>query len=134
MESGSPSVHDNHIIAYAVHGRNRIITIETEYPYTDPVELTDVIFEEVLAYQFQHDLMGNIICDIEEVDLQQCINAKKPLFEAGCPWGWPLGWEPQKESMESYARRLNMKAFELSSSYGMTGWVLAKSMTKVRKS
>ena len=128
-----PSVHDNTLIAYAVHGKNRTITLQTEYPHTDPAELTDVIFEDVLAYHFQHDLMGNIIFDIEEVDLASCLHDNQALFEAGQQWGWPLGWEPQKESMECYARRMGLRAFELSASYGMTGWVLAKTMTKVRK-
>ena len=31
-----------------------------------------------------------------------------------------------------FVRRMNMRAFELSASYGMTGWVLANRMSKIR--
>ncbi len=133
MENAPPSVHDRHIIAYTVHGRDRTITLRTEHPYTDPSQIIDVLFEGVLAYYFEHDLMGNIIFDIEEVDLPQLVRTQNTLFEAGWKWGWPVGWEHQKESMEAYAMRLEMKAFELTSSYGMTGWVLGRSMTKILK-
>lgn len=134
MKNIEPSVHDNHLMAYAVNGRERSITFQTEYPHTEPAELTDVVFEDVLAYHFQHDLFGNIIFDIEEVSLAQFVEFHGAQCEAGCKWGWPWGWDIRKERLLTYVERMGVKAYELSSSYGMTGWVLCAKMKKTRRS
>jgi hypothetical protein len=55
------------------------------------------------------------------------------MFEDGWRYGWPRGWEKEKEEIEVFARRLDMRAFELSSSYGMSGWILARRMSKIKK-
>lgn len=127
------SVHDNHLVAYSVLAKEKKITLQTEFLDREPHELTDVVFEDVLAYHFENDLFGTIIFDVEEVDLAVLLKEYAPMFEAGWRYGWPRGWEKEKEEIEIFARHLGMRAFELSSSYGMSGWIIAKSMSKVRK-
>jgi hypothetical protein len=137
-----PSVHDNRIIAYSVHAAEQKIVIQTEYSHEKPHqfthqkahELTDIVFEEVLAYHFENDLFGAIVFDVREVDPGALLRENADMFEEGYRWGWPRGWEKDKEGIEEYVRRLNMRAFELDASYGMRGWVLAKQMTKIAKS
>ena len=133
MEKSRTSVHDNHLVAYTVFSEERKIVIQTVYLHKVPSEFTDVIFEDVLAYRFEHDLFGNIIFDVCEMDLAVLTDTHAAEFEAGWWHGWPWGWEKNKESVLSYFQRLEVKAFELSSSYGMTGWVVAKQMTKAAR-
>ena len=124
------SVHDNHLIAYTVLAKEKKIILQTEFRDREPHELTEVVFEDVLAYHFENDLFGTIIFDIEEVDLPALLKEHAAMFEAGWRYGWPRGWEQEKEPVEIFAGRLGMRAFELSSSYGMRGWVIAKCMSK----
>ena len=128
-----PSVHDNQIIAYSVLAKEKRIVIQTEFSGRVPYELTDIIFEDVLAYHFENDLFGTIIFDVQEIDLPALLKEHATMFEAGWRYGWPRGWEKDKEEIEAFVRRLKMRAFELSSSYGMTGWVIANSMMKMPK-
>lgn len=127
------SVHDNHLVAYTVFAKEQKIVLQTEFRDREPHELTDVVFEEVLAYDFENDLFGTIIFDIEEVNLPALLKEKAVKFEDGWRYGWPRGWEKEKEEIEVFARRLEMRAFEISSSYGMSGWVLARCMSKIRR-
>ena len=129
----APSVHDNHIIAYTVLARERRIVISTEFPGRAPQDLIDVVFDDVLAYDFEHDCFDAIILDIEEVDLAALLKDHAAVFEEGARWGWPCGWEKRKETIGAFANRLKMRAFELSPSYGMSGWVIAARMTMVDK-
>jgi hypothetical protein len=126
------SVHDNHLVAYTVLAKDRRILLQTEFRDREPHEFTDVIFEEVLAYDFEGDLFGTIIFDVKEVDLSALLKEHDTMFEEGYRYGWPRGWEKAREPIETYVRRMGMRAFELSSSYGMSGWVLAQRMEKVR--
>jgi len=127
------SVHDNHLVAYTVLAKEKKIILQTEFRDREPHEFTDVVFEEVLAYDFENDLFGAIIFDVEEVDLSALLKEKASMFEDGWRWGWPRGWEKEKEEIEVFVRRLEMRAFELSSSYGMSGWILARRMSKIKK-
>jgi hypothetical protein len=128
-----PSVHDNRIIAYFVLAKEKRIILETEFCDRKPHEFTDVIFEGVLAYDFENDLFGTIIFDVKEVDLSILLKEHAAMFEAGWRYGWPRGWDKGKEEIEVFVRRQNMRAFELSASYGMTGWVIAERMVKMQK-
>jgi hypothetical protein len=127
------SVHDNHLVAYTVLAKEKKIVLQTEFLDREPYEFTDVVFDDVLAYHFENDLFGTIIFDIVEIALPALLKEHAAKFEVGWRYGWPRGWEKEKEEIEIFARRLEMRAFELSSSYGMTGWVIAKSMSKIRK-
>jgi len=126
-----PSIHDNRITVYSVFAAERRIVIQTEFRDREPTEFTSIVFEDVLAYHFENDLFGTIIFDVEEVDLSALLKKHVALFEAGWCHGWPRGWEKDKETIEVFVRRLNMRAFELWASYGMQGWVLANRMSKV---
>lgn len=124
------SVHDNSVVAYEVLAKEKKIVLHTE---CESHKFTDIVFEEVLAYDFENDLFGTIIFDVKEVDLSALLKKKAAMFEDGWRYGWPCGWEKDKDDIEVFVRRLEMRAFELSSSYGMRGWVLARRMSKVQK-
>src|SRR4051812_44144662 len=127
------SVHDNHLLAYSVLAKEKKIILQTAYLDREPHELTDIVFEDVLAYYFENDLFGTIIFEVEEVDLSALLKEYAVMFETGWRYGWPRGWDKKKEEIEAFVRRLGMRGFELSSSYGMSGWVVARSMSKIRK-
>ncbi|MFM8682673.1 MAG: hypothetical protein ACKOEG_02655, partial [Chthoniobacterales bacterium] len=63
------SVHDNSLVAYEVLAKETKVVLHTECLAREPHEFTDIVFEEVLAYDFENDLFGTIIFDVKEVDL-----------------------------------------------------------------
>ena len=125
------SVHDNRILSYCVLADRRELHIQTLYEDNEPTERTDVIFTDVVAYHFEHDDFGTIIFDIEEIDLRDLIGENKEMFEEGRRYGWPGHWNTSNEAAMIYLVANNIKAFAVSSSCGMHGWVLAASMQMI---
>jgi hypothetical protein len=122
-----PSIHDNRVISYEVDGERRRIVLHTRFDDRDPVEHTDLIFEGVLAYHFGHDNFGNILFGVEELPIPQLVGAWRALFEEGSRYAWPGSWNESPDAAIGHFQANGAKAFEISSSYGLAGWVVAKS-------
>ena len=125
----SRSVHDNHLTAFEVDGVERRIVLHTEYAYgEEPFEKTDVVFEGVLDHYFKNAVLPSIIFDVEEVDTHTIISRNKETIDEGHRiGGWPSFWERSVDAMVSKIGNAGGRVFEISSSYGMDGWVVAVS-------
>lgn len=126
-------VHDYHLVGYEVDGDAKRIVLRAEYRYPNiPMEKTNVVFEGVAAYSFRYDCLGNIIFAIEEKLLENAVREHWSEFDAGYRHsGWPPFWELDKSKAEQRIARLaenGVKWFELSSSYGMGGWVICRTV------
>jgi hypothetical protein len=128
------SVHDNHLIGYEVDGKAKRIVLRTEYPHDGlPFERTDVVFEGVEVYSFRFTCLVSIIFAIEEQPFEQTVLEHWSEFNAG-EQGWPDRWfldETKNRARISAMAKDGMKWFELNSSYGMDGWIIARAVTYV---
>lgn len=125
------SVHDNFLVSYEVLCELREIRLHTEYRdglLDGPFECTDVVFRGVFAYHFQQDTQTNIIFDIEEASVTDILKESQALLAAGRPHGWPQIEGSPKPNLEVYLSVNDVCGFEISSSCGLDGWVLAQSM------
>ena len=126
-------MHDNHLFGYTVDGDARRIVLRTERREPNrPVEAVDVIFDGVVAYSFQYDCLDNIIFDICEQPLDGALEAHWSEFEAGHrASGWPRFWQGDESKTRVRIATLveqGARWFELTSSYGMEGWVFCHSI------
>jgi len=125
------SIHDNLLISYEVQCEARTITLRTEYRVPEkPTEFTKVIFEGVQGYRFENDAFGNIIFGLETVPVEYLLTEFRAAISesyrlSGAPGAWAadLGLAPE------YLRQHGIKGFILSSSCGLSGWVLASKMS-----
>ncbi len=124
------SVHDNRLKRYTVNEGNKTILLETIFRDAETDEITNVLFSGVAAYFFEnHSLqLGTIIHDIEEVDTATLLDSNWRKFEGGKKWGWPGYWAETKESAQTYFNENEIRAYDISSSCGLCGWVLAQGM------
>jgi hypothetical protein len=134
------SWHDFHLIGYSVDGKLQSLTFELEWPYESETDIRNakVQFTGVECYFLEHDLGSNIVYAIEETSLLEHLEASIEFFETECKWGWPKFWRPKPYPIRPTALELadaiarltskNVKCFLLSSSYGLSGWVLATSI------
>ena len=127
------SVHDNVLVGYSVRCEERRIILHTEFRDAAPVERTDVCFEGVEAYFFENDRFGTILFDVAEVDLRGLLQQERARFEEGRRWMWPSGWSGSVQDDIARLTERSVRAWEVSASIGMTGWVLATDMTLVNK-
>jgi hypothetical protein len=125
------SVHDNSCSGYRFDGEARRLTLETEYPEGCGREgKTDVTFEGVWCHHLESVQHGNIIFDIEVVDLSQLEQEFHGVFERLKNHGWPR-LETKQDSLPAIIERHQLKAYRIQSSYGMEGFVIAQSVRQV---
>jgi hypothetical protein len=87
-------------------------------------------FSGVEAYQFQNDAFGNIIHDVERISLEEFISRfgseiAKSYSAAGAPGPWAADLAAASAALS--ARQV--QGFILSSSYGLSGRVLAQNIS-----
>jgi hypothetical protein len=120
------SVHDNNVYAYSVLCERRQIVLYTEYRDGGAEEYTDVLFSGVVAHHFEDVMSGNILFGIEEVDVAQLVSEWSDLFGRRKNYGWPDVIEyKDADDLISILRQRGIKGFDIGSSFGLGGWVLA---------
>lgn len=130
----SISVHDNLLVSYEVFCEHREIRLHTEFREVASVEHTDVFFTGVEAYHFEQDNYSNIILGIDEWPLSFIFTEYASLFAKGRRFGWPPKWDSSLDAMETRLAEQGVHAWVLSSSYGLSGWILAREMRMVSQS
>ena len=121
------SIHDNKLLSYEVDGEHRRIVLHTRFALANELDHTDVVFEGVITYKFQGDNFGNILFGIEEVSVSKIIEENRVLFEDGSKYAWPGPWNDSFRACLAYVQSKPVKGYEISSSYGLSGWVIAES-------
>jgi hypothetical protein len=119
--------HDYHLTGYKVDGVGHEITFEVSWPYKSSTDIAFafVVFSEVEGYFFEHDLGANILYSLAEEPLEAFLTEHAKRFEQEAKWGWPLFWRGSAQQTLDHLNAKNIKCFEISSSYGLSGWVLA---------
>jgi hypothetical protein len=127
----TPSIHDNLLISYEVQCEKQIITLRTEYRREDkPTEFTNVVLSGVQGYHFENDAFGNIIFDVAEVPVEWFLTEYgAEISELHRMAGSPGPWAKNLTSAPEYLREHGIKAYILSSSLGLSGWVRAKEIS-----
>jgi len=128
------SFHDYHLVAYRVDGERRELTLELAWLYPDdpsPRPRETVTFRQVEGYFLEHDLGVNIVYSIEEVNIEEHIFSHALSFEEQSRWGWPLYWKGTVENTLEHLKGVGAKCFLLSTSYGLTGWVVCREVPQV---
>ncbi len=132
MAEEKVSVHDNIVLSYEVNCREQRIVMRTCFKVgTPPFEHTDVVFEGVCAYKFQDDWLdrGNILFNVERVELKALVDRYEEDLLAGWRYGWPpVGSFKTIPQLIERLEALQAAAFEISASCGLCGFVLARTM------
>ncbi len=117
-------MHDDCIVAYNVNLEEKVVVIQT-YNNTKKKQ-GKIYFSEVLTHSFKCIIDYNIISDIEECEISNFfIENQEELkkMEGHC---WPIDYQTERELI-IFLRNNGYKYIRVNSSYGMFGWILAKS-------
>lgn len=130
----NPSVHDNNVYAYSVDCEGRRLILHTVFRHRQPHEFTDVVFHDVVAHHLEHVLPGNILFDVEEADVDNLVRDNATLLSDSWRHGWPpIEYNGDLASLASALKAASVRAYLISSSYGLSGWVLAGGCERVPK-
>lgn len=118
-------MHDDYIVAYSVNLEEKNIIIQT---YNNiKKKQGKICFSEVLTHSFKCILDYNIIFDIQECEISTfCRDNHEELIKMQ-EYCWPVNYQTEQELVELLINN-NYKYIKINSSYGMYGWVLAKSV------
>lgn len=103
------------------------MTLHTEFTENDPPEYTDVLFTGVVAHHFENTFSGNIILGIDEYSPLDFHEAFKSELEYQGRYGLPISVESASLFISEIENR-SLKNFIVSSSYGMSGWIICANM------
>lgn len=123
-----PSFHDEYVLGYSVDCLSR--RIELRIGAAEKKEdVRTVVFDGVEGYRFENDAFGNIVLDFEEIAVEKLLaEYAEEIRESYRMAGAPGPWAHDLTSAPSVLRGKGVRAFVLSSSYGMSGWILARSV------
>lgn len=125
------SIHDDIVYAYSVDCENRRIALHTRFANGSRTEYTDVIFTGVIAHHFKHVLAHNILFDVTEIPVRGIVTDAAALLAAGKSYCWPDGIEYRDaEELIRILEGRGARGFEVSASYGMSGWVIADAVKR----
>ena len=123
-------VHDNKIQSYCVDFETETLIIKTLYQTDRILEKTDVIFSGYLVHDFDHVMKGSIIFDILECPQSMIFERENDLLIKNKSYGWPIFYENENELIDFFQTH-SYRIFEIYSSFGLSGLVLAKHMDTV---
>jgi hypothetical protein len=124
-----PSFHDDYVVGYEVDCEARQIKlhIKAAASVAEQAGVSTVVFTGVEGYNFEDDAFGNIILDLEAVTTTGFVSQYRgELAESFRVSGSPGTWASDLDAAPRVLSEQGIQAFILSSSYGLSGWVLAR--------
>lgn len=124
-------IGDYWLTGYSVDAKLGEIRLRAEWPHAEIPEgmprNSEICFREVEAYHLVHDNFGTILGWIVERPVAEFVSRLASEFEAGFSHdGWPHFWRGSVEQAVAYLQSQGARAFEIVSTLGLTGWVLAR--------
>lgn len=125
------SIHDDLLISYEVQCESRTILLRTESrTKNQPTDLINVIFNGVQGYRFENDAFRNIIFGLEAIAVGQFLTEYGAgILDSYKMAGSPGPWATNLEAASLHLHAQEIQAFILSSSFGLSGWILARGMS-----
>lgn len=117
-------MHDDYIIGYSVDLKEKDMVILT-YNNKEKKQ-KKICFSEVLTHSFECIIDYNIIFDVQECEICSFVNDNREELIKMKGYCWPVNYQTEKELIDFLATN-EYKYIRINSSYGMSGWVLAKS-------
>jgi hypothetical protein len=135
------SVHDNLIYGFATSSTKQKFVLHTKFPReNEAMEFTDVVFDGVVAIRLDDICMAqSILGEIYEKSATEFFDTFEEVLKVEEKWGIKLSylWLPFKyESKEDFVEKIrdnSLLCFEVDSSWGLNGFVIATSCTRVSR-
>ena len=117
-------MHDDYIVEYSVNISGKKLVIQT-YNNNEKKE-RKIFFYDVLTHSFKCVLNYNQILDISECEIGSFIVENKLELKELEGYCWPINYQ-NEEDLKTFLIANDYKYIKLNSSYGLFGWILAKS-------
>lgn len=121
---GGKRMHDDCIVAYSANLEDKNIVVQT-YNNTKKKQ-GKIYFSGVLTHSFKCIIDYNIISDIQECEIRTFFSDNQEELIKMEGYCWPVEYQTTQELIDFLITN-DYKYIKINSSYGMFGWILAKS-------
>jgi hypothetical protein len=123
-----PGVHDSLLVSYSVNSESQELLLSIKPHHDSAPAPFAVLFKGVAAHSFDTPVMPAILYGITRVSAGDLIRAEWPAIERGFKLGgWPGPWADTLVNATDFVESKGLNGFQIESSYGLSGWVLAQS-------
>jgi hypothetical protein len=124
-----PRIHDTQVVAYSADSRAARLELLLRDGPAEDAPVFRLVFSGVAAHQFAYPLMPSWVFGLEVISAEDLLNREWGNFQQGTHLtGWPGAWAASLEQARAYCSERSLRGFDLESSYGFDGWVLAQSV------
>lgn len=117
-------MHDSIIEEYRVDFKAKTLLIKT---HSDKTNHETVFFaQDVLTHYFENILTDNIVLSVDELPIGHFLSDNRSLLLDKKPYCWPIQFQ-SIDDLEDYLVQNKYKYIVICSSYGLCGWILARS-------
>jgi hypothetical protein len=127
LEAFMAEIHDNTIKSYFVDLENRRIIFNTEFCGKNIFEKTTIAFNNVMGHLFTNESKNSIIFDIVQYSVNDYLNKYDDILEDKDDYDFQFRYNTDEELVIKLNEN-NQKYFEILSSYGLYGWIMAEEM------
>ena len=124
-----PAIHDSQVVAYSADSRSGRVELVLRAGPKEDDPLLRLVFSGVAAHQFEHPLMPSWVFGLEELAGDDLLRREWKNLQVGYRLnGWPGHWADSLDKAVAFCAENGLKGFDLESSHGFDGWVLAQSV------
>ena len=121
-------VHDSLLVGYSVSSESQRLVLSLHPHHGSAPSPFKVVFCGTVAHSFEAPLLPAILSAIDSVPAERLIAEQWQRIEHGQRAnGWPGPWAVTLAAATQFVQSSNLQGFYITSSYGLSGWVLAKS-------
>ena len=122
-----PGIHDGSLVGYAVDATRRQLSLSV-VPEAEDADPFQVVFSGYVAHFFPAPHLPATLDSIYPVDAGELLTNEWRQIQAGyTSCGFPGAWGRTLPDALSFLRANHIAAYQIVSSYGLSGWVLATS-------
>ena len=121
-------VHDSLLVRYSVDAEAQELVFSLKPHHGSAPAPFTVVFSDLVAHCFEAPLLPAILLEVIPVSAESIITAQWPAIERGFKAvARPGPWADSLASATHFAQTSGVQGFQIESSYGLSGWVLARS-------
>jgi hypothetical protein len=123
-----PGIHDSLLVGYSVSAESRELVLSLQPHQGSASAAFSIVFEGWIAHLFDAPLLPAILAEVVPVSAEAVITSEWRCIEQRFKQsGWPGPWADTLASATKFAQTSGVQAFQIESSYGLSGWILARS-------
>jgi hypothetical protein len=121
-------LHDWEIVSVSSEPPEQRLTLAIQFPKRNGgADRAELVFEHVIGHFLEGELRQNVSSEVRELPVGAVLSAYAFLFRRERSSGWPLTSSDDADLSHKLAER-GARAFEISSSVGLAGFVLARTV------